>query len=833
MFIKKSPLLFFLLFSFFQGYSQAIEKDFETIIAQLEDISKNNMLDAIGMADKYLQNTSFQEDYFRARLLLVKASSFYRLNEPNLSYETYSKAHELALILQDTVLLYHSKAGLANVFSKVENYPKSVDYFSQILDLELDQKLPRYHASTLGNMALMYKKMGNYALAISYNKKSLYEFERLGILDSLKKGSLYNNIGSTFLEMEYLDSAKIYMEQGLMLKMSSNDGFALLNSYENLADLYVKLGVGDEAKKVLNKAIQLKEQLSITRDLAKSYFLLTQIAYEENNWQAAKEWYQKALKALDSNPEPVLENSLRKLSLYLAMSQGDYSQAIKQMKVYLEKNDSLHEEERKRLITNIRDGLLLEIKEKENSIREKGNEINQVKANLEDVEHRSKLILIILLIALLFSFGGLVLFLWRKIQAQGRNNELLQKQYKEISNQKKLIERQNFEIAQKNNELHLAKETIESQNNKLASANQFLETILDEKNQDLIAAYKRISLQFENSPFAIIEFNNKLKLVKWPSQAVKMFGFTKKELTHFHFDELPFVHSEDRPKVGEILQNMVSGKMENYYSKNRNVTKGGDTIVVEWSNSSLHNAAGEVESVVCIAMDVTEREKALQKLENTLKEFDHFIYKTSHDLRAPVNRISGLLGLIDMDDKKQLGQYLEMINKTNEELLGISSRLNIVSEVFNHKLSWEQFDLKLLCEQIIESKIEQHSKTRLFFTFESDFTLINTDEKMLGLCIENLMESACWFAEDGQQQMLVVLKEKQRMIEITFSFMGTGVPPHLRDQVFDMFMQLTEHPKDTGLSLFTSKKAVEKMNGEIYLIRSKKPTEFLLRIPVY
>lgn len=80
-----------------------------------------------------------------------------------------------------------------------------------------------------------------------------------------------------------------------------------------------------------------------------------------------------------------------------------------------------------------------------------------------------------------------------------------------------------------------------------------------------------------------------------------------------------FLLPEEVPAVKAVFERLVSGEFPQEH-ENRWVTKAGDRRLIAWSNTSLHDAEGEVAYVVGTGIDITERRQGEQEIE-TLARF--------------------------------------------------------------------------------------------------------------------------------------------------------------------------------------------------------------------
>lgn len=143
--------------------------------------------------------------------------------------------------------------------------------------------------------------------------------------------------------------------------------------------------------------------------------------------------------------------------------------------------------------------------------------------------------------------------------------------------------------------------------------------ILSKREQELVSNRHRQKLQFENTPLASVEWNNRFEVVDWNFAAEKMFGYSKADVIGRHINThiLP-IDFETADLVGLVWDNILrnSGGRR---SINFNRTKKGERIICSWYNSSLIDNDGKVIGVTSIAEDITERQLALQKEQTEVK----------------------------------------------------------------------------------------------------------------------------------------------------------------------------------------------------------------------
>lgn len=130
--------------------------------------------------------------------------------------------------------------------------------------------------------------------------------------------------------------------------------------------------------------------------------------------------------------------------------------------------------------------------------------------------------------------------------------------------------------------------------------------------------HKRLAFHVENTPLAVIEWDNEFRVLRWSPKAQKLFGWVAEEVLGKRFSEWQFVVPEDLEAVNQLGHRQNQGQEQYNISRNRNYTKLGTILHCEWYNSALYDDAGKLISVLSLVLDVTVArriEEALRKSE--------------------------------------------------------------------------------------------------------------------------------------------------------------------------------------------------------------------------
>lgn len=130
--------------------------------------------------------------------------------------------------------------------------------------------------------------------------------------------------------------------------------------------------------------------------------------------------------------------------------------------------------------------------------------------------------------------------------------------------------------------------------------------------------HKRLAFHVENTPLAVIEWDNEFRVLRWSPAAQKLFGWTAAEVLGKRFRDWQFVVPDDLEAVNQVGRRQNQGEERHGISRNRNYTKLGSILFCEWYNSALYDETGKLVSVLSLVLDITVAtriEEALRKSE--------------------------------------------------------------------------------------------------------------------------------------------------------------------------------------------------------------------------
>ncbi|HLZ17118.1 MAG TPA: ATP-binding protein, partial [Cyclobacteriaceae bacterium] len=214
-------------------------------------------------------------------------------------------------------------------------------------------------------------------------------------------------------------------------------------------------------------------------------------------------------------------------------------------------------------------------------------------------------------------------------------------------------------------------------------------------------------------------------------------------------------------------------------------------------------------------------DKRTQKLSNTVRELETFLYRASHDLKGPISSMQGLINAaaLENDPGKFAKEYSEFMVKTVLRLDRTLYKLLQKHTIERRKISYDTFAQDGLTTLLDEIRPDIPSfRSQDFNLVFQDNIEIRADKMMLSIILANLLENAFFFSTTAVDKKVVLEIRKDGKITImTVTDHGPGIKPELKERIFTMFYRGSELSSGNGLGLYLVKGALDKMNGKIEL----------------
>lgn len=218
------------------------------------------------------------------------------------------------------------------------------------------------------------------------------------------------------------------------------------------------------------------------------------------------------------------------------------------------------------------------------------------------------------------------------------------------------------------------------------------------------------------------------------------------------------------------------------------------------------------------------------------EELDHFVYRTSHDLRAPISSTLGLITLIRMSkNMEEILKYVDLQEKSLLKMDGFIHDILNYSQNNRVEIIYEKIDFQNLYEDALFSLQEETTqhvvKTNIIFDANKDYIL---DKPRLQTIFKNLISNALRYYDPQKETpfLTIKIKEDTHFITIAFEDNGIGIPKDCVPKIFNMFYRAHKTSVGSGVGLYIVKQSVEKLGGNIICISKEFiGTSFVITLP--
>lgn len=237
-----------------------------------------------------------------------------------------------------------------------------------------------------------------------------------------------------------------------------------------------------------------------------------------------------------------------------------------------------------------------------------------------------------------------------------------------------------------------------------------------------------------------------------------------------------------------------------------------------------------LQALMGLGMIISVLEVEQHNLKKANSELDTFLYRSSHDLRAPLTTISGIISVIRATDDPAKKE--EFFNAIQDRLLQAD---NVIRDIITLRKG-QKMDLSIIEVNLVDeiekeyrSLIDFNSKHPKLSIHADENVRIHTDNARLHTILTNILGNAIKYhdLECEKPEITVGIKKSEKGLTLLISDNGAGIDQKHLPKIFDMFYRAHKSSNGTGLGLYLVKDALEHMGGSISVTSEKgKGTTF-------
>lgn len=203
------------------------------------------------------------------------------------------------------------------------------------------------------------------------------------------------------------------------------------------------------------------------------------------------------------------------------------------------------------------------------------------------------------------------------------------------------------------------------------------------------------------------------------------------------------------------------------------------------------------------------------------EELDRFVYSTSHDLRAPLASVLGLISLGSKTDKMEdIRRYLAMMEQRVNSLDHFIKDITDYSRNNRLHVNISKVKLYSLAYEVWESLRFTRGAEVITFKINIPKDLeVETDPSRLRTILSNLISNAIRYHDHRKENKFIQLSchQMDESFSLHIEDNGQGIEPEYQKRIFDMFFRANENSQGSGLGLYIVKETIAKLSGTIQL----------------
>jgi len=333
----------------------------------------------------------------------------------------------------------------------------------------------------------------------------------------------------------------------------------------------------------------------------------------------------------------------------------------------------------------------------------------------------------------------------------------------------------------------------------------------------------RLDLALESGKIGVWEWNLSNNELYWSDNTFSIFGLSQKEISFDDF--VAMMHRDDRETMLASVQRAL--ELKSIIDSEFRIVLGDKSI--RWVRAHARvrfDESNTAEAIVGTVQDITKQKEIeagyLQKNEELTKtnsELDSFVYSASHDLRAPISSMLGLIQVARLENSPE--NLTHLLDLQEKNLLRLDSFIrDIVDYSRNTRLHIEPQPIdfqKILNETLEQFRFyENINRIRIDVDIQQEEQFMS-DERRLRIVLNNLLSNSIKYADLKKSESFIDLRihANATRAHMVIRDNGEGISVEHQDRIFNMFFRASHQSQGSGLGLYIVKEVVNKLNGSI------------------
>ncbi|HEX8548814.1 MAG TPA: PAS domain S-box protein [Cytophagaceae bacterium] len=261
-----------------------------------------------------------------------------------------------------------------------------------------------------------------------------------------------------------------------------------------------------------------------------------------------------------------------------------------------------------------------------------------------------------------------------------------------------------------------------------------------------------------------------------------------------------------------------------------------EKVYYEISYNPIYSDESVINGVSVFARDITLRKVAEDNIMRANFELDSFVYRASHDLRAPLRSVLGLVNIIKEEESaEKRNYYFGLIEKSIGKLDFFIADLINFSRNSRLEVNSDKINFKTILSDCIDNLkyMENAAAINIIYNIKDDIEFYS-DESRISIIFQNLLSNSFKYinTKATDHYIKIAVSTSKKGAAITVEDNGKGIHKEFHDKIFNMFFRASYDSYGSGLGLYITKQVIEKLKGTI-TVKSKPLEGTTFKINLY
>ncbi len=221
---------------------------------------------------------------------------------------------------------------------------------------------------------------------------------------------------------------------------------------------------------------------------------------------------------------------------------------------------------------------------------------------------------------------------------------------------------------------------------------------------------------------------------------------------------------------------------------------------------------------------------------NSDQVIEQFIHSCSHDLRAPLTSIKGLVKVAEYyPQNDEVHNCFLMIDRCTDTMDKLIRGLEEFMVINHYTINPEAINYQTLVDNSIEDYQDDLKNKSITVQVKINTPdAIITDRLIFSLIFKHLFKNAIAFQDEKKNNKFINIEIyfDQNAVQIKVSDNGIGISAAHNQKIFRPFFKASTQSKGVGMGLFLLNNLLNKMNGKIcFESKEQLGTSFIALLP--